>query len=545
MNIVVFDFDDTLFPSRHVSWNDLTHKFMVHDGGGHVWRPYLSKLDDEVFGMLQETVVSNLVYILTNATEGWILPTMRTFLPKSLAFCRQEHIRIITIPDLIRQRNLTTSTCPIAWKRIGFRYICDDYTGAINLLCSIGDSIAERTACHEYFLLKKNEISRCRLFELGTASSIPAHLGMIRELRKCLRFYLDIDQRILVNISLDPPRFSFFSKDIKAQDKKIIIMAMYWLFLILASSAIVCFLLYSFLVLNKQQTITSSSSSLPQNEGGKKGVEWLGPGPTVMMRPPAPCQAANPVETPCLSQDPLATFPNAIINFNMSYDTVQTVEVEVVDSKSHVYASGSVRVAPGQQVCSVPLQIADPIPIGTSELKVDYVAVLNKTAVFRTPVHIILPPPSPISPSLPIDITGSSRSPSTVFGGGGGQGKEKLYHWTVLEHERQPWLSTIFLDQFGRCIQNLDEGGQIVVPCDGTLDDLTVYLPASWDPYPLHVTVFVNNKPSHLHLSCYHVSTKSSNQDRIQLKSGDRFGLQLENDAGNFGFATLALRFQY
>lgn len=258
--------------------------------------------------------------------------------------------------------------------------------------------------------------------------------------------------------------------------------------------------------------------------------QWFGgkAGEVRLIRPPPPCFAANPLETPCQADDPLANFPDAVLY--VPPDT-KRIDVAVVCGKQ-VYACGSI-LAPTTEIVQIPLSLGDPIPIHASQLDVEYVARIDQEPELRQPRSFV--------------IVSNSRSNKP---GGVEEGEKKeeerdgqIHHWVVSDADRMPLLTETFLDVNGRCIQTLDEGGQRVTPVAGCLDKLTVYLPPHYRDQ-VTVRMYVNSLPCpELHVSCMHQTTQSGDSVR-KLEAGDRFGIQLQNAAGNFGHVAVSVRFR-
>ncbi len=523
MNVGIVDWDDTLCPSRVITFHQYGTR--IEDIVVFMDTKYnkeLMLLDEEVRLLLLELLsCCHMVRILSNGTMPWIMGCME-LMPKTYEICHRYDIKVISTRTLDGAK---AEDCPLTWKRLGFAYICDRIPADINVLTSIGDSECERLACLEYFQHKRRPVQKCRIFHLIKTEppDIVSQAYLLRKLRLQLNHSIVSDPRILIEISLC----------VTQKTKKEMI------FLILGLATL--FIISIYFIVTKYNN--NNNKTLTEGEGRrKKKAEWISPGPVSLIRAPPPCLAPNPVATPCESSDPIAKFPNAVLYLT---DAAQ-VDIVVVDSKSNVYASGKSAGKTPAGIVSIPLKIADPIPIRASEMTVQYVAVLDggtdTETELRLPVHLLIQPNKNEHPKKEEEQEETIPALEEVPSGG------KVYDWTVLNCvERQPLITETFLDRFGRCIQDIDEGGQNVVPAQGSLDNLTVYLPHQFDKstLPVCATVYVNNRPTSLSITCSHQSTQSSSDQLIHIKAGDRFGIKLENHVGNFGYIALALRYRY
>jgi len=160
--------------------------------------------------------------------------------------------------------------------------------------------------------------------------------------------------------------------------------------------------------------------------------------------------------------------------------------------------------------------------MNAEQLDVDYVARIDNGPEMRRPMNLIVAKP---------ELQEGTKK------------EGQLYNWTVAEGEALPLITSTYLDVQGRCIQNIDEGGQHVVPVPGCLDKLTVYLPPHYRD-SMRAVVLVNSRPTLLDLSCMHQTTQSGSEDVVKLEAGDRFGMWLENSAGKFGHVAISVRFR-
>eukprot|EP00924_Labyrinthula_sp_SR-Ha-C_P000243 snap_masked-scaffold_25-processed-gene-1.19-mRNA-1 protein AED:0.09 eAED:1.00 QI:0/0/0/1/1/1/2/0/281 len=117
--LFIFDYDDTLFPTKVVtfltkqqkliSWKDLHMNENLQD--------FFEVTDLLIVDILNKTLhLSNFVKVVSNGTMSWIKGTCKKFLPEtySLLF-KQNKIEVISAQDLYSNRNI--------WKKFCFRNV--------------------------------------------------------------------------------------------------------------------------------------------------------------------------------------------------------------------------------------------------------------------------------------------------------------------------------------------------------------------------------------------------------------------------------------
>lgn len=157
--VTVFDWDDTLCPS---SWlQSLNILPLSHDGPKKLPSDValkLNRLSRRICKLLEKAEGFGPVFIVTAAERGWVELSCQMFLPKVWQHLSRENTHIVSARTWYENRFGTSGDCQM-WKDGVMQIIAkecftsecakavDPSLGYFNLI-SIGDSLAERNACH-------------------------------------------------------------------------------------------------------------------------------------------------------------------------------------------------------------------------------------------------------------------------------------------------------------------------------------------------------------------------------------------------------------
>lgn len=143
-NAIIFDWDDSLLCTTelarqgYIKQNEFTN--MCHT---EQFSNTLTRLEEAVKELISLALESSKdVYIITNATAGWVEVSCQRFLPSLLKLLF--HVEIISAQQESREQALG----PIEWKTFTFCNKKDRFEGLENVV-SIGDSQCERLAILE------------------------------------------------------------------------------------------------------------------------------------------------------------------------------------------------------------------------------------------------------------------------------------------------------------------------------------------------------------------------------------------------------------
>lgn len=104
-NIIIMDWDDTLFPTSWLNKNDIK----LNDENVKItYKIYFQELDKSIKNLLKSYSQISTIYIVTNASMKWILASLNT-LPLTRKFIMKENIRIISSRDLYSKENMKTA----------------------------------------------------------------------------------------------------------------------------------------------------------------------------------------------------------------------------------------------------------------------------------------------------------------------------------------------------------------------------------------------------------------------------------------------------
>lgn len=131
-NLVVYDWDDTLFPTSWFTRNNLPSTSMSSD-----LAYYFIRLDATVYKLLSRTIKNCRVLIVTNATMKWFNISSK-ILTKTFEFIR-EYVPVISARDTYQYLYPTDIKM---WKHLLFNSIIDKYYGThlYRNIVSVGDN---------------------------------------------------------------------------------------------------------------------------------------------------------------------------------------------------------------------------------------------------------------------------------------------------------------------------------------------------------------------------------------------------------------------
>ena len=138
-SICIFDWDDTLLCTSYITNMGIKN---ITSCMGSVMRP----LDEIVSRLLEKAAAAGHVFIVTNAQEGWVQYSAKTFLPKTAAMIEERNTTIISA------RTCYEGMYPGEngrWKREAFTSLVKQFEKDVvtNLIC-MGDSEIEIDAAH-------------------------------------------------------------------------------------------------------------------------------------------------------------------------------------------------------------------------------------------------------------------------------------------------------------------------------------------------------------------------------------------------------------
>jgi hypothetical protein len=146
-NIVIIDWDDTLFPTSWLNKNDIK---LNDDNVKITYKIYFNELDKSIKNLLKSYSEISTIYIITNANMKWIKASLNT-LPQTRKMIINENIRIISSRDLYSKQNIETTK----WKLKTYETIVNtDLENIFSIknkkimlnIISIGDAVYEYIA---------------------------------------------------------------------------------------------------------------------------------------------------------------------------------------------------------------------------------------------------------------------------------------------------------------------------------------------------------------------------------------------------------------
>lgn len=128
MNVIVFDFDDTLFPSSHINWSPSYDKSYP-------------ELAQNILGLITTAQkYCNKVYIITNAQKEWVELCTYKMLPGCEMLC--DKVDVISTVDIGYSKDADYSV----WKTNAFIDTLSKFFSNGGTLLSFGDCLYDRDA---------------------------------------------------------------------------------------------------------------------------------------------------------------------------------------------------------------------------------------------------------------------------------------------------------------------------------------------------------------------------------------------------------------
>ena len=138
-SIIIYDWDDTLLCTTYLVQLGLKS---VTSSVKSVIRP----LDETSSQLLEKSVESGQVFIITNAEEGWVQYSAQVFMPKTWSVIKSRQITVISARSCYQQQ--FPKDCK-RWKKEAFKALVKDFkTDIVTNLVAIGDSHIEIDAAH-------------------------------------------------------------------------------------------------------------------------------------------------------------------------------------------------------------------------------------------------------------------------------------------------------------------------------------------------------------------------------------------------------------
>jgi hypothetical protein len=135
--LVIFDWDDTLFPTTWVTSNNII--FDNLDATSLLYFSDIDKIISSIFSSIKEKII-----IVTNASTLWVHKCINSVLPQTK---KTTNLKIYSSRDMYQK---TYPTDNFMWKKLFFEYIIKKVYGQRNFIphiISVGD------ADYEYFAL--------------------------------------------------------------------------------------------------------------------------------------------------------------------------------------------------------------------------------------------------------------------------------------------------------------------------------------------------------------------------------------------------------
>ena len=135
MSLVVFDYDDTLFPTTYMQHHQ------------NLNRRDLQVLDRMIVQLIHTIkLAKHTIIIISNGSQAWINESMSTFLPNFNNFIKNNNIRIISARDMYEKSRVQYDN----WKKFTMIGTCilPEYSN-IQSLIGIGDSLIDQNAVRD------------------------------------------------------------------------------------------------------------------------------------------------------------------------------------------------------------------------------------------------------------------------------------------------------------------------------------------------------------------------------------------------------------
>mmetsp|Transcript_3476 Transcript_3476/g.6090 ORF Transcript_3476/g.6090 Transcript_3476/m.6090 type:complete len:255 (-) Transcript_3476:329-1093(-) len=175
--IVVFDWDDTLLPSTFLAAMGLRvdDEYELPE----FVRRQLEELEILAIGLVEESMKTGNVMVITNAETGWVELSGARFVPRLLSFLQKKQIAVISArstyePDFPGN--------PSDWKIQAFTHEISlqfPLMDGLNIL-SLGDGISEREASHAVALsLPLSRVKTVKYIERPTIEQLQRQVSLV------------------------------------------------------------------------------------------------------------------------------------------------------------------------------------------------------------------------------------------------------------------------------------------------------------------------------------------------------------------------------
>ena len=132
--LIIYDWDDTLFPTHWLTSNNLSITDL-----GNVYKPHAEQLDIALANLLQTSLKYGTVIIVTNASSDWIYLSKSVL--KHTSQIIDKYIKIFSARELYDKRDIIMN-----WKINTFQNNLNDYLRWTDNVLSIGDALFEYNA---------------------------------------------------------------------------------------------------------------------------------------------------------------------------------------------------------------------------------------------------------------------------------------------------------------------------------------------------------------------------------------------------------------
>jgi hypothetical protein len=147
-NLIVFDWDDTLFPTTHLHPVDESEYALLIQKHANQFKI----IEDRTCKLLETCIIQAKVVIITNARKGWVEFSSKSFLPKLHALI-MKYVKIISARVAYEHLDPYDT---LLWKQMAFTHLWDDdhlldkNPNIITNVISFGDSNFEMEAASAF-----------------------------------------------------------------------------------------------------------------------------------------------------------------------------------------------------------------------------------------------------------------------------------------------------------------------------------------------------------------------------------------------------------
>jgi hypothetical protein len=181
-NLIVFDWDDTLFPTTHLHPVDESEYGLLLEK----YASQLRAVEDRAVSLMETCLAVGRVAIITNARRGWVEFSSKKFLPR-LHTLIMKHVQIISAR--VAYEHLAPFDT-FKWKQMAFEHLWDNSDllvrgdSVITNMVSFGDSTFEMEAASA-FAEKSPNPANCylkliKLKENPTFDEIKSELDVVK-----------------------------------------------------------------------------------------------------------------------------------------------------------------------------------------------------------------------------------------------------------------------------------------------------------------------------------------------------------------------------